>query len=95
MENVRKHMCCVETYGKRKKHIDLAREHMRNTRKIRVLRGNILKTKRKHMCCVGTYGKHNENIGVACKLMKRKENLGFALYPMDNTRKTFVLRGHQ
>ena len=52
----RKHMCYVETDGKRKENTGVAWEHMENTTKTQVLRGNQLKTQGKHMFRVGTYG---------------------------------------
>ena len=45
------------------------------------------------MCCVGAYGKRKENMGVALgTYRKQTENMCFARVPIENVRKTQVLR---
>ena len=92
IENEQKLAFCVGAYGKLKEHIGVASERMQNTKKTKVLLGNLWRTI-EHICLA--YGNLKENPSVAWEPMenilkthvfrwtykKRKENTGVALDP--------------
>ena len=81
IENARKTHVLRRNLWQKYKNIDLASEHLEQTTS-NILCGRLWKTQRKHRLCVGTYG-------------KRKEHIGFVWEPIENARKTLVLRCNQ
>ena len=95
LKTQRKLRSCERTIGKQFDNTCVAWKRIENVRETQVFRGNLLKTHRKHKLYVGTYRKSKEtHKGCVGTYGKRKENTGVAWEPMENNKKTQVLRGN-